>query len=111
MASINIDIDLDEFDTSDIIREIEYRIDEEARKIKKSGNKNIVADAELEIAEIREAAVDFIEMIDRKHRIVIEGVNNPTGGRNLYDQLKIDHFFEVMADYTIEQIEQLIPKK
>jgi hypothetical protein len=118
MANINVDIDLEEFSTSEIIEEIEDRIERAVRTIKTSGKQYYIKNAGSEIAEIRKAASAFIEkidhthgiVIDQKHGIITEEINKLGRGRNLYDQQKIDHFFEVINHYTLEQIESRLPK-
>ena len=84
MAYVHVDVDLDEFDLSDLISECNYRLE----KAKKTNNKKIL-DAFNEL------------LVDKpKTNILIE---------NVLDQMKYDHIVKVFSKYTLEQIETLLP--
>ncbi len=79
MATVEVDVDLEDFDTCKIIDELEYRLknDTISNDLKKKLNKIIQAGR----------------------------VTPPT----LIDSMKLEYFLKIKDNYTLEQIEEKLP--
>jgi len=85
MATVSVDIDMDEIDTDDLIEEIGKRIQSKYDKPSKEQKKEL-----LEYLQADENSV---------HEIV-----------TLNDMLKVEHFNNVVNKYSLAEIQNLLPE-
>lgn len=90
MASIYVDVELDEFDTEEIMHELTYRIRSLSRY-----NKNPLEDIKDEVRELS-------EVLNIK---TFKGVTVET----MEDQMKIEYFAKIFEKYTLTEIENKLP--
>jgi len=87
--SVEVDVDLDEFDTDEIITELLYRLKNEKSKTRER-YKN--------------------ELDDLKKLLRLPTGRSDVQIKTLDDQMKFDHFMKVFSKYASAQIEQLLPE-
>lgn len=92
MAYIEVDVDLDEFDTDDIIDELKSRM-------KLTGRKAV---SDSKIKEIVKTAQQVLVELKREEEVVLPS-------NTINDKLKMEHLERVWDKYTAAQIEQLLP--
>lgn len=90
--NIDVDIDLDEFDTNDLIEELEDRI-----KTERSGSKGF-GDRQRNrlIKMLRELKYGDVAPVTSK------------GGTSLLDQMKIEVLLEAKEKYSLDQLKSLL---
>lgn len=89
MANINIDIDLDEFSLDDLIKEC----CEQLERAQKRNNKNIINSFK---------CLKYLLTGDYQSKFEIN---------NELDKMKLDHLSNVFNEYTLDDLEKLLPKK
>jgi hypothetical protein len=96
-VSISVDVDIDEFSTSDLIDELEYRLRERDIDIKSINFQLLLTNARkvLKKAEIHIPA-------NTHNGLTIE---------TMEDNIKLEHIQKVWNQYTSAQFEQLLPDK
>lgn len=94
MPYIEVEAELDDFSTSDIVSEIIHRLQirKTSRKALKDAERNELVDVVTELAE---------ELGIR--------LNSEFQVSCLEDKLKVEHFMSVFQKYSIAQLEQLLP--
>ena len=93
MARIEVDVDIEQFETEEIVSELIHRIQPNRFKALKENQKKKLRSA---ISELRdELAVDIPEA-------AIEI-------RTLDDRMKYDHLVNVFSKYTIAQMQEALP--
>lgn len=88
MATVRIDVELDEFDTDDIIAELVYRIKNKQHITRTK----ILKQATKELSSILSIGNDIIEV------------------KTLDDEQKMNHLIKVFSKYTSAQIEVALPE-
>ncbi len=99
MAYIEVDVDLDQFDTNDLISELVNRLKRSNVRLKKQVTKE---DTEKIKKEIRG---EFVELSDLIGGESIDGFELKT----LDDKLKMEHLLQVWSKYSLSQIQYLLP--
>jgi len=85
MATVSVDIDMDEIDTDDLIKEIANRIQSKYKKVSKEQKKKLL--------EYLQADANGV------HKIV-----------TLNEMLKAEHFNNVASKYSLAELQNLIPE-
>lgn len=93
MAYIEVDVDLDEFDTEDIVGELVSRL-----KYQK-GRKSLTDKQKQEISNELNELNEFLNLLP------VKGVEI----KSLEDKLKFEHFANVFHRYSISDIENRLP--
>lgn len=86
-VTVDVDVDLDEFSNSDLIEELEDRL--------KYTGWNKIKDSELE---------DLKKLLKSNGST---GFNTPS----LRETLKYEHLMRVFEDYSLEEVQELLPEK
>ena len=93
MAYINIEIDIDDLETSDLVKELCYRLH------KTSGRKSV---SEKERKELRETLSEINDIIGvSSDRIEIESLD---------DKLKYEHLTKIFNKYSLLEIQTKLPE-
>ena len=93
MPYVHIDVDLDEFDTDELVEEI-------TRRIKKAiGRKSL---KEEEKKDLKQCALDILEAFKLTPSTELEI-------KTLDDKMKYEHFCRVFNKYTVSAIESKLP--
>jgi hypothetical protein len=92
-VEVDIDIDLYEIDTDDLVEEI-------CRRLKSFGSKKSLSDKEKK--DIKESLSDLEDSLNISP---VESIEIKT----LDDKMKVEHFSSVFYKYTSSQIENLLP--
>ena len=95
MAYLNIDIDLDDIDTDDLVEEICKRI-----KISKDSYKSLKDD---EIKELKECYADL-------SKVLLTGEFKGIRIESLDDTMKHEYLAKVFSKYSLREIEVLLPE-
>jgi len=84
MRTIEVDIDLDEFDNEELIYELNYRT----------------------------LSPDDIESLSEliKDKVKVVEINSVLPTATLNDQLKLEHLIKVWSNYSVEQFYRLLPE-
>jgi hypothetical protein len=91
--SVEVDIDLDEIDTNDLVEEI-------CRRLRRAGGRKSLSDKEKN--ELKESLSDLNDALSNAP---LENIEIKT----LDDKMKVEHFSSVFHKYTSSQIENLLP--
>ena len=91
--SVEVDIDLDEIDTDDLVEEI-------CRRLRRAGGRKSLSDKEKK--DIKESLSDLNDALSNAP---LENIEIKT----LDDKMKFEHFSSVFYKYTSSQIENLLP--
>lgn len=94
MAYINVDVDIDEFDTHELVQEICRRLSKER------GRKSLTPKQKEEIKE------EFSALQDALNFSIDAGI----AIRTLDNKIKYEHLAIVFNKYTVEQIQGLLPE-
>lgn len=92
-VSVDVDIDLDEIDTEDLVEEI-------CRRLRKNGVRKTLSDKQK--ADLKES---YAELGEALSMLPIESIEVKT----LDDKMKYKHLASVFNKYTSSQIESLLP--
>lgn len=91
MAQIEVDVDLDDFDTYELLRELKSRI-------RRFGRKGLTE------SQLKELKADLLEA-NKELGILLDGIEIKT----LEDKMKIEHLGRVWDKYTFYQLENQLP--
>lgn len=92
-VSVDVDIDLDEIDTDDLVEEI-------CRRLRRNGGRQSLSDEQKK--ELKESYAELGEALSMLPVQTIEV-------KTLDDKMKYEHLANVFNKYTISQIESLLP--
>lgn len=99
MAYIEVDIDLSEFDTDDLISELSYRISKYSFSSRKGFSKEKQDELKKKILN------DFCDIPELIGLEIIEGFEVKT----LDDKMKIEHIINIFNKYSLSYIESVLP--
>lgn len=89
MANVNINIELDEFSLDDLIKEC----CEQLERAQKRSNNNVINSFK---------DLKYLLIGDYQSKFEIN---------NVLDKMKLDHLSNVFNEYTLDDLEKLLPKK
>jgi hypothetical protein len=99
MAYIEVDVDINEFCTNELIDELVHRLRSKNQRLKKQVNKE-------DIEKVRKAIkVEFVDLPELIGNDSINGFELKT----LDDKMKMEHLVQVWSKYTLSQIQYLLP--
>jgi len=94
MAYISVDVELDEFDTDELVSEF-------CRRIKRNGSRKSLSDEEKKM--LKESCLELLESLS-----VIP--TKTIAVRTLEDEMKMEHLMKVFNKYTSFDMEKLLPE-
>lgn len=99
MAYIEVDVDLSEFDTNELIDELIYRLNNSRARLKKQVNKE-------DIDKVKKVILhDFEDIPELIGTESVDGFELKT----LDDKMKMEHLVQVWSKYSLSQIQYLLP--